>query len=413
MPVTMPPSLSPDNDESQNKTIDDVAAYEPGHATELLSQSVQKLNVTDTKDDFRTQASKIINSMLESRLNNQKNAIKSSKVPNGSAKTYSVPIVDAVDTIGHNNNKMKMINNNNINIMNNNKDEIGINNVYTNVVNGKRMHGSINNNTTIAKSISSNNSSSGNSSCSASDRSVSPPSPSMKGNAEDILGKLSSAMPSPPPLPPAMPAFHLNNININNNNANNSNLNHIINKKSVSPVRDDITANILPTSATTTINASANDSITNKNNMNINKNNNNNNANTNNNHNNNNTSTITDMPHAISDNSTIVGTVHNRIGGPTKPGVTFSPNLTQTHLEPPHDHQHHQRNAVAYRNKSPAELTAHARDRRSFIDHTINTNGPTQTRNSQTYAQQANAIAAKLQDGEHPVCTVCHIKIAR
>lgn len=319
--ISVPPPLpvaKPPTQDSKPQKLPDESVYEPGHATELLTQSVQKLKVADAKDDFRIQASKIINSMLESRLNNQKNSMKNSKV------TINNTTIDSIDSNGNDN---------------------GIN-VYTNVVNGKRLLAS---NNDIGKSISSN-SSSGNSSCSASDRSASPPSPSAISNKSDIVGKLSTI----PPPPPAMPAFHLNN-------------------KSVSPVRNEISnnkKNIAP----------------------------------------NNTTTITDMK-PISDNSSIVGTVQSRIGAaPAKPGVTFSPSVTQTH----HDQDHHQRNGVAYRNKSPAELTAHARDRRSYIEQG-NTNGfvQNQKRNSQTYAQQANAIAAKLQDGEHPSCCVCHVKIAR
>lgn len=43
------------------------AAYKPGQATELLEQSLQKLKAND-KDEFRSQAGKIISLMLENRL---------------------------------------------------------------------------------------------------------------------------------------------------------------------------------------------------------------------------------------------------------------------------------------------------------------------------------------------------------
>lgn len=43
--------------------------YTPGSATEMLSQSVQKLNIDNGREDFRAKASKILNTMLENRLN--------------------------------------------------------------------------------------------------------------------------------------------------------------------------------------------------------------------------------------------------------------------------------------------------------------------------------------------------------
>lgn len=78
----------------------DAHDYEPGHATEMLSQSVQKLNIADaTVDDFKTQAGKIITTMLENRLN-EKNALngtgKANKlIVNGNSKS-SAPLCDKV-----------------------------------------------------------------------------------------------------------------------------------------------------------------------------------------------------------------------------------------------------------------------------------------------------------------------------
>lgn len=295
--------------------------------------------------------------MLESRLNNQKNTMKTSKLTNANVKNH--PTIDAIDAMANNN---------------------GNNDIFTAVVNGKRLLAS-NNKDMSGKSISSN-SSSGNSSCSASDRSVSPPSPSAMSKA-DIVAKLSAIPHPPPPPPPVMPAFHFNN------------------NKSVSPVRNDNSKHHI--SSVITIN---NNNINNNYNNKIIDNNNHTNA-----PNNTSDTTITDMK-TISDNSNIVGAAHTRLNVPAKPGVTFSPNLTQSH----HESDHHERNGVAFRNKSPAELTAQSRDRRSYIGEQGNIttiNGHAQQRNSQSYAQQANAIAAKLQEGEHPVCSVCHVKIGR
>lgn len=74
----------------------DAHEYEPGHATEMLSQSVQKLNIADAQvDDFKTQAGKIITTMLENRLN-EKNALngtgKANKfIVNGNSVTTPPP----------------------------------------------------------------------------------------------------------------------------------------------------------------------------------------------------------------------------------------------------------------------------------------------------------------------------------
>lgn len=78
----------------------DAHEYEPGHATEMLSQSVQKLKIADTNvDDFKTQAGKIITTMLENRLN-EKNALngKATKlISNGNPK-LNITLCDSVAT---------------------------------------------------------------------------------------------------------------------------------------------------------------------------------------------------------------------------------------------------------------------------------------------------------------------------
>lgn len=80
----------------------DALDYEPGHATEMLTQSVRQLNIADaTVDDFKTQAGKIITTMLENRLN-EKNALngtgKANKlIVNGNSKSI-VSLCDSVKT---------------------------------------------------------------------------------------------------------------------------------------------------------------------------------------------------------------------------------------------------------------------------------------------------------------------------
>lgn len=317
----LPPPPIPDTDtlDSEHELLVNKQAPNPDIATEMLTESVHNLKVADdAKDDFRIKASKIINNMLVSRLNNQ--ALRSANAAVNQPST---------------------------------KEALGdrANEICTNLTNNKSLLAS-----NDEVSGLSSNSSSGNSSCSASDRSLSPPSPSAMPNKTDIVSNMPSvalATASIPPLVPAMPAACLTN-----NENSESSITTSCQQKTHTPHTTD---------------------------------------------------TITDMHHTISDKN-IVGTVGHRNGVPAgKPSVTFAHNLTQTHLHP----EHQQRNDVAFRNKSPAELTAHARDRRSFADQGITTNAHNQKRNSQVYADQANSIAAKLQDGELPLCCVCHVKIDR
>lgn len=180
MPITKPPS---NDDEPQKALIIDDSTYKPGHATELLSQSVQKLNFTDTKEDFRAQASKIINNMLVSRLNERKNIIKESKISNG---------------IGTNGTILSNGNN-------------GTNTPNGNVTNGKSLLATHNNG---RNSISSNSSN-------ASDRSASPPSPSTIPIKPIINKKLAiieiNSIPIPPPMPATLNAVTLSDEHVQNN----------------------------------------------------------------------------------------------------------------------------------------------------------------------------------------------------
>lgn len=57
------------SDPQQADEVD--VAYESGDATEMLSQSVQKLKIDNVREDFRAQAGKILTIMLENRLNQQ------------------------------------------------------------------------------------------------------------------------------------------------------------------------------------------------------------------------------------------------------------------------------------------------------------------------------------------------------
>lgn len=300
--ISVPPSvpdpkpLQPDNE--QPTFLDD---YVAGHATELLIQSVNNMAVTNVKDDFRIQASKTINSMLEARLN-----ARNSKLSNNNGCI------------------------NGANILNNNKNYAN----STNVVND-------------TNALAANN---------------------------DLISKNSSEqlLQSSPPLSPALSAVS-SQPNINQ----------------IADIADDLSSNPItiemPAACPNNIILS-NDEDTNIEN---------------------NTTEIK----PISDNCNIVGTVQARNGpAPGKPSVTFSPHLP--------NNDHNRPNNVVYRNENNTnpELKAHARERRSFNDQSQRGVIQSNNRNSQTLQSmqsQANAIAAQLQDGKHPVCCVCHVSIAR
>lgn len=80
------------NDNGNNTdtvSSDGTSRYEPGLATELLSQSVQKLQITDNKSsDFRIQASKILTAMLEARLNEHNNKVVKDKDGSNANSNY-------------------------------------------------------------------------------------------------------------------------------------------------------------------------------------------------------------------------------------------------------------------------------------------------------------------------------------
>lgn len=99
-PLLAKPSLFTNNNNNKANTLKklpstngrDAHEYEPGHATEMLSQSVQKLKIADASvDDFKTQAGKIITTMLENRLN-EKNALNGT----GKAKANGIAKLNAV-----------------------------------------------------------------------------------------------------------------------------------------------------------------------------------------------------------------------------------------------------------------------------------------------------------------------------
>lgn len=109
-PLLAKPSLFTNNNNSQANTLKKLPStnggqtvnghntheYEPGHATEMLSQSVQKLKIADTTvDDFKTQAGKIITTMLENRLN-EKNALNGAGKTNISIANGNVKSCDSV-----------------------------------------------------------------------------------------------------------------------------------------------------------------------------------------------------------------------------------------------------------------------------------------------------------------------------
>lgn len=69
---------------------------------------------------------------------------------------------------------------------------------------------------------------------------------------------------------------------------------------------------------------------------------------------------------------------------------------------------------VVFRNKNTKpELTTHARDRRSYIEKDNVNSNRFLNNNNNLITSYATEIATGLQDGKHPVCSVCHIKITR
>lgn len=297
--VSVPPSV-PDPqplplDYVQPKIMDE---YEPGHATELLIQSVNNITVHNAKDDFRIKASKTINSMLEARLN-----ARNSKLSNNNGSTNG-----------------ESVSNNNKNYANS-----------TNVVND-------------TNALAANN---------------------------ELNSKHSSEQSSSPILPAQTVVANQPNIN------------------QIADIADNLSSipitNEMPAACPNNIILPADEENNIENN-------------------------ITEIK-PISDNCNVVGTVQTR-GGPAagKPSVTFSPNLPNT--------DHNRPNNVVYRNENNAnpELTAHARERRSFNEQSQRGVIQSNNRNSQSLQSmqsQANAIAAQLQDGKHPTCCVCHVSIAR
>lgn len=65
-------------------------------------------------------------------------------------------------------------------------------------------------------------------------------------------------------------------------------------------------------------------------------------------------------------------------------------------------------NVVSHNKNIKPELTTHARDRRSYIGDNYRHNNYNNVVTSQT-----TEIASGLKDGKHPICSVCHVKIAR
>lgn len=66
--------VNANNKTMENSLDDPTSDYEPGQATEMLTNSVLNLKIeSDTKDNFKAHAGKILTGMLESRLNNEKN----------------------------------------------------------------------------------------------------------------------------------------------------------------------------------------------------------------------------------------------------------------------------------------------------------------------------------------------------
>lgn len=75
------------NNKTMENSHDETGDYEPGQATEMLTNSVLNLKIeSDTKDNFKAHAGKILTGMLESRLNNEKNLLQNG---NQAQKTIS------------------------------------------------------------------------------------------------------------------------------------------------------------------------------------------------------------------------------------------------------------------------------------------------------------------------------------
>lgn len=99
MPLAKPSQFTNKNNRESDKcngnnTHDETdVPYEPGDATEMLSQSVHDLKIENCKEDFRAKAGKILTTMLENRLN-QRNAINSNGLNGKTAHTNGNGLIE-------------------------------------------------------------------------------------------------------------------------------------------------------------------------------------------------------------------------------------------------------------------------------------------------------------------------------
>lgn len=312
MPILQSIATNPDVIH-KNAHEDTISAYEPGRATEMLTQSVFNLNIEhDRKEDFKVQAGKILSGMLESRLNEK--------------ITQNHLLADA-------NNDDQIIDTNDSFVIEKKLNSLSANN----------------NNLTIAL----------NDNCNLNGIALL----NKLENAERIGIQSASAVEinyhsQPIDLPPPPTLAELS-----------EHINDTINQKFE-------------------INQDKNDTNSNDASM---------------------TNDKIDATDYSNTNSTIDG---------------FSAKLSpvqqqyqQYNCQTQHTHQNNtngQSNSVVFRNKNTKpELTTHARDRRSYIEKDNVNQNRFPNHNNNSIQSHTTEIVSDLQDGRHPICSVCHTTITR
>lgn len=108
------------NDIQQNAHEDTISVYEPGQATEMLTQSVLNLNIEcDRKEEFKVQASKILSGMLESRLNEkikQAHPLADANNADQIIDTNGSKVIEKLNSLSANNNDLTSAKNDNNNL---------------------------------------------------------------------------------------------------------------------------------------------------------------------------------------------------------------------------------------------------------------------------------------------------------
>lgn len=117
-----PPEMSITNPDDINKSADEdtKSVYEPGRATEMLTQSVLDLNFEhDRKEEFKVQAGKILSGMLESRLIDnitQSHPLTDVNNDDQIIDTNVSSVIEELNSLSSNNNNLTIAQNDNNNL---------------------------------------------------------------------------------------------------------------------------------------------------------------------------------------------------------------------------------------------------------------------------------------------------------